>query len=183
MPFDLARDASILARTPGVIRAMLSDLDPAWTHTDYGPSTWSPHEILAHYIFGDQTDWIPRAQIILAHEGDDDGSIPTFEPFDRDGHHALCESHALATLLDMFDSLRAANVSTLKSLSLTPDNLARRAIHPALGEVTLDQLLCTWVVHDLHHIGHIAKAMAHQHRGDVGPWSAYLSVLDPPAPR
>lgn len=181
MPFDLVRDSAILARTPDVVRSILGDLDPAWSHAHYGPATWSPHEIVGHYVFGEMTDWIPRAQLILASAGGD--GVPTFESFDRDGHTTMCREKTTDALLDEFASLRAQNVATLESMPLTPENLTRRAQHPELGPVTLDHMLCAWVVHDLHHIGHICKALAHQHKGDAGPWSAYLSILDPPAPR
>lgn len=178
MHFDLERDAAVLARTPGIVRALLADLDPAWTHARYGEGTWSPHEIVGHLVFGEQTDWIPRAHRILDH-----AEAAPFDPFDRAGHLPMCRAKSLSELLDLFASLRAENIAALRAMPLRPADLARRGRHPAFGAVTLEQLLCTWVVHDLHHIGHICKAMAHQHRTEVGPWSAYLSILDPPQPR
>ena len=50
-------------------------------------------------------------------------------------------------------------------------------MHPALGVVTLSQLLATWAGHDLTHLHQISRVMAHQYRDAVGPWSAYLGVL------
>ncbi len=179
MNFDLDRDADVLARTPAIVRTLLGGLYPAWTHANYGENTWSPHDIVGHYIIGEQTDWIPRAKMIL----DAAGGPPTFVPFDRAGHHALCRDKSLSELLDLFESLREKNIAELRTLPLTPDNLTKPGVHPDLGPVTLEQLLSTWVVHDLHHIGHICKALAHQHKAEVGVWTAYLSILDPPRPR
>lgn len=51
-------------------------------------------------------------------------------------------------------------------------------IHPAFGPVTLRQLLATWVAHDLGHVAQIARVMAKQYRDAVGPWRAYLPVMD-----
>ena len=106
-----------------------------------------------------------------------------FEPFDRDGHLPLCRKNTLPQLLDLFAKLRADNVSALRRLALTPQDLLRRGSHPALGPVTLGQMLATWVAHDLNHIAQVCKAMAYQHKSDVGPWEQYLSILAPPAPR
>lgn len=63
-------------------------------------------------------------------------------------------------------------------MNLTPALLERRGKHPELGVVTLKQLLATWVVHDLGHVRQIVRAMAKQYRDTVGPWKAYLSILE-----
>ena len=60
------------------------------------------------------------------------------------------------------------------------DDLDRKGRHPALGSVTLRQLLATWVAHDLDHIGQIARVMARQYTDEVGPWRAYLRVIGAP---
>ena len=62
-------------------------------------------------------------------------------------------------------------------MNLSEEDLERRGLHPELGEVTLRQLLATWVVHDLDHIGQIARTMAKVYTNAVGPWTAYLSIL------
>lgn len=178
MEFDLTRDAPVLARTPLVLRALLADLGDEWTRRNYGPDTWSPHEVIGHLIHGERTDWIPRARMILQY-----GESRTFDPFDRNGHEELCREATTAELLDLFSEERKSNLKILSSFPLTPEYLQRRGRHPALGAVTLSQLLTTWVVHDLNHVAQICKAMAYQHKQEVGPWEAYLSILSPPNPR
>jgi hypothetical protein len=178
MDFDLDGTGQILARTPDVLRTLLAGLPDALAHANYGAGTWSPHEVVGHLIHGEKTDWIPRARMIL-----EAGETATFEPFDRNGHSALCRAHTTGELLDMFEALRKENLVELRSMSLTPADLARRGRHPALGPVTLAQLLAAWVVHDLNHIAQVSKGLAFQHRREVGPWEAYLSILAPPAPR
>ena len=178
MSFDASRDIQFLVRTPAAFRTMLGGLPRELVGACYGPGTWSPHEILGHLIHGDRTDWIPRARHILER-----GETVAFVPFDRQGHAGLCKAHDTAALLDLFEVERAACVAQLRALPLSPSSLSRRGRHPALGRVTLSELLCAWVVHDLNHIAQVAKALAFQRRADVGPWEAYLSILAPPAPR
>lgn len=168
----------ILDRTPATLRTLLAGLDEAWTHRPYGPGTWSAHEVVAHLIFGERTDWIPRARHILAH-----GDARPVDPFDRAGHADLARDHSTADLLDLFERERAASLAALDAMRLTPADLARPGRHPALGRVTLGNLLATWAVHDLNHVAQACKAMAWQRQQDVGPWEKYLSILAPPNPR
>ncbi len=176
MRFSRARDLEILERTPAVVRTLVGGLSEAWTEADYGPDTWSARQIVAHYLDNEIHDWIPRVRWIIEH-----GDAAPFEPYDRDGWRAFADL-SLGTLMDRFAAQRAASLDVLAELPLE-SLLDRPGVHPALGRVTMEQLLCAWVAHDLHHIGHLCKAMAHQHREDAGPWRAYLSILDPPAPR
>jgi len=178
MGFDLEGSGQILARTPRLLRTLLEGLPDELVRADYGPGTWSPHEVVGHLIHGDLTDWLPRARLVLER-----GEAVAFEPFDRAGHAALCREKSLGELLDYFATVRETNLAQLRAMALTGHDLARRGRHPALGPATLGQLLTTWVVHDLNHIAQICKALAFQHKEAVGPWQAYLSILAPPAPR
>lgn len=180
--FDLHATERLLARTPGVLRAMLHDAPGALTDAPYGPGTWSAREVVAHLIFGERTDWIPRARHILAH-GDAQGKGAAFEAFDRAGHKPLMEGRSTADLVELFARERDGSLAALRAMNLSPADLARRGVHPSLGPVTLGNLIATWAVHDLNHIAQICKAMAYQFKGEVGAWEAYLSVLAPPSPR
>lgn len=175
---DVARVVEVLERTPQVLRTILDGLNPNWTERDYGPGTWSPKEVIAHLVFNERTDWIPRLRIILKH-----GAAEPFEPFDRSGHKDLLDRHALPELLAVFEQERRQSLAALRGLDLTDADLLRRGRHPALGPVTLANLLAAWTVHDLNHIAQICKGMAYQMRPGVGPWEAYLSILALPNPR
>ena len=172
MDFDLANGIAVLRRTPAVIRALLTDLPDAWLRATEGPDTWSPFDVLGHLIDGEETDWIPRARIILAR-----GPSPAFEPFDRFRHLRLNRDTPAAELLDRFDRIRSANLATLEGFRLTPAELVLEGFHPELGRVTLRQLLATWVAHDLGHVGQIVRVMAKQYGDAVRPWRRYLPVL------
>ena len=173
MEFDLAQGHEILERTPAALHAMLSGLSPEWLEGTEGPETWSPYVIVGHLIHGERTDWIPRAQMILAH-----GKDRRFKPFDRFAQFRESEGKSLANLLAEFGELRSENLAVLRAWHLTDDQLALDGVHPEFGVVTLRQLLATWVAHDLGHVAQIARVMAKQYRDAVGPWRAYLPVMD-----
>ena len=172
MRFELESAIAILARTPRTLNALLRDLPDAWTRANEGAGTWSPFDVVGHLIHGERTDWIPRAEIILA--GD---SSRVFEPFDRFAHLDQNKGRSLDPLLDLFQSLRDENITTLRGFNLTSSDFGLTARHPDLGTVTLGQLISTWVVHDLDHIGQIARAMSKQYSSEVGPWREYLPIL------
>jgi len=172
MDFSLDAAVEVLTRTPSALRAMLSGLPSRWTGGNEGPDTWSPQEIVGHLIHGEETDWIPRVKVILTK-----GESQAFEPFDRFAQARRFAGWSLERLLDQFGELRADGVATLRGWRLTPEQLALRGRHPELGQVTLSQLLASWVVHDLGHIAQISRVMAKQYTAAVGPWKAYLPVL------
>lgn len=173
MSFLWGEGIAVLERTPAVFRALLADLPPAWINCDEGPDTFSPFDNLGHLIHGERTDWIPRARIILAQ-----GANRTFEPYDRFAQKRASAGKSIAQLLDEFAQLRAENLRTLRGWSLTEAQFDLVGEHPALGSVTLRQLLASCVAHDLGHIAQTTRVMAKRYREAVGPWRQYLPVLD-----
>jgi len=179
--FDLAHARTLLARTPATLDALLRDLPEPFVHADEGPDTWSPFDVVGHLIHGERTDWLVRAKLILQ-----PGGPHPFEPFDRFAQQGASEEHSLDELLDTFAALRAENLRGLDALGITESDpstssghvLDREGVHPDFGPVTLRQLLATWVAHDLGHLAQISRALAKVYRDEVGPWRAYLPVLD-----
>jgi hypothetical protein len=163
---------SLLTRTPAALDALLRELPATWTSQNEGENSWSAYDIVGHLIHGEQTDWMPRARMILQF-----GESRTFEPFDRLAQFRDSRGKTLSQLLDEFAHLRSENLRELRALSLRQEDLERRGRHPALGVVRLSQLLATWAVHDLTHLHQISRVLAHQYREAVGPWSEYLGVL------
>lgn len=183
MRFTFDESMPVLERTPRVVRSLVQFLPESWTHRTYGTNkdgtpTWSAYEIVGHLIWADQTDWLPRAKHILEF-----GASKPFDPFDRNGQRELIQGKTLHRLLDEFDQSRRESLECLKKLRLADADLQKPGLHPALGPVTLGNLLAMWVVHDLNHIAQICKAMAYQYKGEVGPWEQYASILAAPAPR
>ena len=172
MEVSLDAALEILPRTPGMLKTMLKGLSPRWTTGTEGPDTWSAEGVVGHLIHGEETDWIPRATMILTK-----GESQAFEPFDRFAQAKRFQGWPLERLLDRFAELRAESLRTLRGWRLKPEQLTLRGRHPELGPVTLSQLLACWVVHDLGHIAQISRVMAKQYSEAVGPWKAYLPVL------
>ncbi len=175
MTYDLDHALEILQRTPRVLRTWLEGLSREWTHTDYGEGTFTPFDVIGHLIHGENADWIVRARIILEH-----GPARPFDSYDRYAQFEESRGKTLSQLLDEFERLRSDNIAALRAMSPTAEQLAARGTHPRLGEVTLANLLATWVAHDLNHIAQIAKCMATQYDAAVGPWRQYLTILRTP---
>jgi hypothetical protein len=175
--FKLDDAIALLARTPATLDALLRGLPEIWVsrnegRSNQGDDTWAAFDIVGHLIVGERTDWMPRVRIIL-----EKGEARAFDPFDRFAQARESQGKSLDQLLDEFARVRKENLAALQALNLQPADLARRGKHPALGVVTLAELLATWAVHDLTHLHQLSRVMAHQYRGAVGPWSAYLGVL------
>ena len=155
-----------------MLRALLDGLPEDWLETNEGEGTFSPRDVLGHLIHGEKTDWVPRIRIILEH-----GETTPFEPFDRFAFRDGLRDRSTEALLAELESLRTRNLDTVRGLGLKPSQLELRGAHPALGSVTLGQLLTTWAVHDLDHVGQVARVMARRWSTAVGPWRAYLGIL------
>lgn len=175
MEYQYEEAIEILSRTPVVLTALLHALPQGWTTGTEGPDTWSAYDIVGHLLHGDETDWITRTRVIL-----DYGEGHPFESFDRRAMFEKYKDFSLDQLLEAFEQTRAKNLATLAELQITPEKLALKGAHPSLGTVTLSQLLSTWVVHDLNHIGQAVEVMARQYTEAVGPWTAYLAILTRP---
>jgi DinB superfamily len=171
--FSLPEATALLARTPASLDGLLRGLPKIWVHRNEGKDSWSAFDIMGHLIVGERTDWMPRAMVIL-----ENGETRPFDPFDRFAQERESQGKSLEDLLDEFALLRKGNLNALQALNLQPEDLARRGRHPALGIVTLAQLLATWATHDLTHVHQLSRVMAFQYRDAVGPWSAYLGVLN-----
>jgi len=173
MEFDLDHAKEILDRTPRVLRSMLHGLSDDWTRNNEGADTWSPYDVVGHLVHGERTDWLVRAELILKQ-----GKSKPFTPFDRFGQFRESAGKSLDDLLDEFEDVRKQNLEKLADWRLSDEQLRLEGMHPVFGVVTLRQLLSTWATHDLAHIGQIARVMAKQYIDAVGPWRAYLPILD-----
>ena len=168
----LSRSLDLLARTPAVLSALLDGLDDDWLRADEGPDTYSAHDVVGHLIHGEETDWVPRTEHILA-----EGANAPFARFDREGMRGKHDDSSMALLLALFEQRRAESLARVRALRLTAVDLERPGRHPDLGPVTLGQLLSTWVVHDLAHLAQIGRVLAKARAAEIGPWREYFRVL------
>ena len=172
MEVSIVKSIEILERTPGALLQMVDGVSEDWTSVNEGEGTWSVYDVIGHLIHAERTDWITRMELILS-------DIPnkTFHPFDRFAQFQNSKGKSLKQLLIEFQEIRGLNIEKLKRMDITTNRLIATGIHPAFGEVTLSQLLATWVVHDLNHIAQISRVMAKQYLAAVGPWKEYLGIL------
>lgn len=173
MRYSVEKSIEILETTPAVLKALLSGIHEDWVMNNEGPETFSPYDVIGHLIYGEKTDWVPRAKIILEF-----GLSRPFMPWNRFAQYEESEGKTLQQLLDEFEIVRRENMIWFKSLSLTEADLDKKGMHPQLQEVTLRNLLATWVVHDLTHIAQITRVMAKQYKEDMGPWPEFFRILN-----
>ena len=169
---NLQDTIALLSRTPATLNALLRDLPQSWTLRNEGENTMSPFDVVGHLIEAERSNWITRTKHIMQF-----GDSQAFAAFDRSAYEKEVKGKSLSQLLDRFAELRAENIKELQAMDLRPGDLARPGLHPALGPVTLGNLLATWVSHDLTHLHQISRVLAHHYRDTVGPFSRYLGVL------
>ncbi len=172
MNFELEQAAAVLGRTPATLRSLLYRLPRPWVLQNEGVGTWSPYDVIGHLIECDETGWILRVNGFFNHDGKDDVPAP-----DPPALTSRCKGKSIEGLLSIFAELRAANLATLEAIGPTPRDLARSGRHGEFGTITLGQLLSSWVVHDLEHIGQITRVMARRYSRETGPWKESLPVL------
>jgi DinB superfamily len=172
MKYNLERSCEILERTPAVLKALLTGIGDEWIYSNEGVETFSPYDVVGHLIHGEKTDWRDRATMILEH-----GVSKTFVPYDRFAQYEASKGKTLQQLLSEFEEVRIKNLEWFRSLHLSGTDLDKKGIHPSLGEVTLRQLLTTWVIHDLTHIAQITRVMAKQYKDEMGPWLEFFRIM------
>jgi len=173
MKYSLQSSYEILERTPAVLKSLLSGLSDDWVMNNEGPDTFSPYDVVGHLINGENTDWRPRTNMILEY-----GDSKTFVRFDRFAQYEASKGKTLSQLLDEFEESRKENMKWFRSLQISEADLDKKGMHPVLGQVTLRNLLATWVIHDLTHIAQITRVMAKQYKGEMGPWLEFFRLMN-----
>ena len=177
-PPEVREAIEMLTPTPALLEHWLTGLSGPWLSARERDGTYSPLEVVAHLTDNEDVDWMPRLLLVMEH-----GESRPFTPFDREGFRNRFDGWSLERLLARFAAARSANLERLEGLALGAQDLERTGMHPALGRVTVRQLLAGWVVHDLTHVSQIARVLAKRYRVDVGPWREYLGVLGDREPR
>ena len=167
----LSDTLDFLRRTPRVVRALLVGIPEPWVDTPDVADGWRPRDVVGHLISAEIDDWMPRVRRIL-----EDGTTKAFDPFDRFAHVERDAGIPLDDLVERFAVLRTENLALVDDL-VSAGDLDRRGRHPALGDVTLGELLATWAVHDLDHVSQVFAGLAGSRDAAVGPWKAYLGIL------
>lgn len=172
MNYSFEKSFEILHRTPVVLESMLSGLSDEWILPNEGEKTFSAFDVVGHLLHGEKTDWMVRAKNIL-----ENGTAHPFEPYDRFAMFEESKGKNINQLMNEFKTERMKNIALLESFSIDENKLNLKGIHPKFGEVTLRQLLSTWVIHDLTHIAQIARVLAKQYKDEMGPWLEYFNLM------
>ena len=173
MKYNLTQALEILERTPAVLNALLTGLSDDWLMNNEGPETFSPYDVVGHMLHGETTDWTERIKRILEH-----GNTKAFDIFDRFAMYEESKGKSMQQLLQEFENLRKNNIAWFKSLKLTEADLDKKGMHSVLGEVSLRNLLSTWVIHDLTHMAQITRVMAKQYKEEMGPWLEFFRIMN-----
>jgi hypothetical protein len=163
----------VLEATPGVLHSLLANLPDDWLDFKEEEEAWTPRTVLVHFVHNERTNWIPRANVILSQS-----EVRKFPPFQQLPVPGEIKDTSAPALIAEFARLRQGSLAILRGFNLAPADYERTAEHPALGTVTLGQLLATWLVHDLNHTHQIVKSLAKRQREAVGPWRKNLAILD-----
>lgn len=163
---------AMLERTPKTLHALLDGLPDEWLLQAEGPGTWSAFDVVGHLIFCEKTNFYNRIQIIRAQK--EKQSLPAF---DMSNQFEASKGKNIHSLLTEFANLREQNIYSLRDEPITAVDLAKTAIHPKMGTVTLGNILATWTAHDLSHTAQIARVLSGKYRTDVGPFIEFLRIL------
>lgn len=173
MKFNLNKSIQVLNNTPDVLLALLHDLDEEWTNKNEGENTWTAKEVLAHLIVLEETGWLPRVKVIL-----NSGAGEKLAPINMESHFDLAKNTTLEELLSKFRAIRQHQLKELSGLHLSESDFQKTAEHPVLGTITVQQIIATWVTHDLTHTAQISRVMAKQYINAIGPFVKFLNRLN-----
>jgi hypothetical protein len=173
MNYQIEKATEVLSRTPLVLRSLLAGLSDVWTHQNEGDGSWSAFQVVGHLIINEETNFLPRAKLILSAS-----EPPLLSPIDMTSHLTRFRDFEIDNLLSLFERLRLENLDSLKSLQVSEADLVKKAIHPKVGMIQLSHVLSTWVAHDLIHLGQITRVMAKQYKQAVGSFIEFLPRLN-----
>ncbi len=155
----------MLEATPEILRGLMCELSDDDTRWKPSADRFSVAEALAHLSHSEGHCYRARLDRFMAEE------MPEFEPDDAQMHLHLYRDADAEDEFDHFEDQRLTNVEFLRDLE--PEDGNRRARHKGAGEITLNQMLHEWVLHDLGHIRQIAELVrARKYLAGAGPLGA-----------
>lgn len=110
------------------------------------PDEWCINEVIGHIAEAESRGFAGRIRVIL------DQDEPTLQRWDQPAVAAArhdCEKTP-GDLLWEFEPLRRDSLELVRSLKA--EELQRAGIHPAVGRLTVEDLLHEWIHHDANHL-------------------------------
>lgn len=137
-----------IAELPKRMRDAVGGLSGGQLDTPYRPGGWTVRQV-AHHVPESHMNAYIRMKLALTE------NVPTIKPY---------EEGLWANLPDMQETPVEVSLSLLEFLhlrwdfllrALQPGDCSRRLIHPASGEMTVDNLIHHYAWHGRHHTAHI----------------------------
>jgi hypothetical protein len=151
----------LLEATPEILRGLMGELSEADTKWKPAPDRFSVAEVLAHLSHSEGHCYRMRVDRFM------DEELPEFESDDAQMHLDLYRDADAEDSFDHFEEQRESNVEYLRTLPRSAGE--RKAMHPEAGEITLQQMLHEWALHDLGHVRQIAELVrARKHLAGAG---------------
>jgi hypothetical protein len=156
----------LLEATPGILRGLVAGLSADDVRWKPALDRFSIGEVLAHLSHSEWHCYRARVDLFMAEDR------PELEPDDAQMHLEIYRKADPEDAFHHFEEQRATNVKYLRDL---PASAGKRvAFHQGTGtEVTLENMLHEWAMHDLGHIRQVAELVrARMHWEGAGPLNA-----------
>jgi hypothetical protein len=160
---NFERAVDILAGTPPVLSAIVSNLPRSAQDERPREGAWSPREVLAHLLYAETVSFAPRVKRASERDHHEYGSTPDPAP----------PGDARQMSNDWADA-RAANLVWLRQL--TPEQRNHVVDHPRYGEVNVDTYVAEWAYHDLDHLRQILAVLASDLYPHIGPFQSLYAA-------
>jgi hypothetical protein len=156
LSFERALD--ILAGTPPVLSAIVSNLPRSAQDERPSEGAWSPREVLVHLLYSETVTMGPRVKRASQENNatfDNQVDPPPAPGRARDMSNAWADA-------------RSENLAWLRQL--TPEQRAHVLQHPRFGQITVDTYVAEWAYHDLDHLRQILSVLAADLYPHIGPF-------------
>jgi hypothetical protein len=157
---NFERALDILAGTPAVLSAIVTNLPRTAADERPAEGAWSPREVLAHLLHAETTTMGPRVK--RAAEQDHTRVVPSDAQQPPPGDPRQMSNE--------WADARAANLAWLREL--TPEQRAHVVDHHRWGEVSVDTYVAEWAYHDLDHLRQILSVLSADLYPHIGPFQA-----------
>jgi Family of unknown function (DUF5522)/DinB superfamily len=143
------RDAfQVVRETPRRLRELVDTLGAGGLECSLGPGKWPVRSIISHLADCEIAFGFRLRQTMAIEDH-------TMQPFDQDKWARPYDSISGQLALEVFTALRGWDLALIKTL--TAEDLARKANHPELGDLTLRMIVETMAGHDTNHLLQIEK--------------------------
>jgi hypothetical protein len=156
----------LLGATPQILGGLTAGLSGEDVRWKPAPDRFSIGQVLVHLAHSEWHCYRRRVDQFMSEER------PELEPDEASFHLALYRKTDPDGAVDQFEEQRATNVEYLRGL---PASAGRRvAYHKgAATEITLENMLHEWAMHDLGHVRQVAELVrARRHWEGAGPLNA-----------